>query len=375
MHINTQRPRVLVLMSQDHQLKMKDGSKMETGFYAEELAEPLDAFRALGADIVVATENGGQPVVDQRSLNPAWVGKIKSEELTKFVDDAPELKNPKSYADLQGGNFDAVLIPGGHIAAKLGGSKEVGRLLNQARAANAQIFAICHGSAALLAMGGLDGTAVTAFTAGGEVGTEAEGKIDLGQDFTNQGAHFSSSKGGPYEGYVVGDKGITTGQNPASAALLAQAIPQVMNGEAPEQFVMFSNHQEVKASPDEVFQKIGNFDTMAWHPGITQEGSYVDGGQRHLVSSQLPGVTFVENQLPSTQANTLNYQMVGGLPPNWQVEPKVELTVAPNEAGGSTVTVTRSADTSRGGLEALEGVSTAATGFDRAGLAALAAEE
>lgn len=369
------KPKVMVLMSQDHQLKMKDGSTMETGFYAEELAEPLDAFRALGADITVATENGGQPVVDPRSLNPASVGKAKSQELAKFVAEAPELKNPTPYSELNGGSFDAVFVPGGHIAAKLGTSSEVGRLLNQAKAANAQIFTICHGSAALLAMDGLEGTAVTAFTAEGEVGTEAEGKIDLGQDFTNKGAHFTSSKGGPYAGYVVSDDGVTSGQNPASASILAEAIPSVMDGSAPEQFVSFTNQQDLKAAPDEVFDKIGHFDTMPWHPGIAQEGSSVDGEQRHLVSSQLPGVTFVENHQPNEGERTLNYQMVGGLPPEWQVEPEVKLQVAANEAGGSTVTIQRTADTTAGGIAAMEGVSTAATGFDRGGLDALKAAE
>jgi putative intracellular protease/amidase len=371
MQIHSHKPRVLVLMSQESQLKLKDGSTMDTGFYAEELAEPLDAFRQMQADVVVATEHGQSPVVDPNSLDPASLGQTKAKELKNFVETAPELKQPKSYADVNGANFDAVLIPGGHIAAKLGGDKEVGRLLNQARAANAEIIAICHGSAALLALGDLDGTAVTAFTAEGEIGTGAEGQIDLGTDLAEAGAHFTSSKGGPYEGYVVRDNGITTGQNPASAKLMADRIPDIMSGKAPEQFVSFSNQTTVPEGPDETFEKIGHFDTMSWHPGITQDGSYVEGGQRHLVSSQLPGVTFVENKLPSSEPRELNYQMVGGLPPTWQVEPEVNLSVSPNESGGSLVTVERFADTTLGGLEAMEGVSTAATGFDRAGLSAL----
>lgn len=358
-------------MSQEDQLKLKDGSTMDTGFYAEELAEPLDAFRELQAEVVVATEEGGRPVVDPNSLDPKSLGTAKAQELKEFVETAPELKSPKSYAEVNGENFDAVLIPGGHIAAKLGQDSEVGRLLKQARAANAEIIAICHGSAALLALGDLEGTAVTAFTAKGEVGTPAEGQIDLGADLAEAGAHFTEAKSGPYEGYAVRDNGITTGQNPASARLVADLIPSIMNGDAPEQLVSFSNHTNVTDGPEQVFEKIGQFDTMAWHPGISQDGSFVDGEQRHLVSSQLPGVTFVENQLPSNEERTLRYQMVGGLPPEWQAEPKVELTVDATENGGSEVTVTRTCDTTRGGLAALEGVSAAATGFDRAGLDSL----
>ena len=61
-------PSVLFVLSASDHWTLKDGTRHETGFWAEEFVVPHDVFADAGWDVAVATPGGVAPTVDQTSL-------------------------------------------------------------------------------------------------------------------------------------------------------------------------------------------------------------------------------------------------------------------------------------------------------------------
>ena len=59
---------LLVLTGVDH-WTLDDGAHQPTGFWAEELTEPMRVFRDAGVDVTIATPGGVRPTVDEASLS------------------------------------------------------------------------------------------------------------------------------------------------------------------------------------------------------------------------------------------------------------------------------------------------------------------
>ncbi len=92
---------LFVLTGADH-WTLADGSKRPTGFWAEEVVAPYQAFTAAGHEIVVATPGGVVPPLGQGSLAPEFNG---GEEGAKTMTDAlasiGEIQHPISLEDVE----------------------------------------------------------------------------------------------------------------------------------------------------------------------------------------------------------------------------------------------------------------------------------
>jgi putative intracellular protease/amidase len=86
----------------------------EEGYWAEECVEPLTTLESAGVDVTVATPSGGEPVVDERSLDPEDVGEERVESFRETIDSHPELTDPIPLAEPDADEYDAVVFPGGH---------------------------------------------------------------------------------------------------------------------------------------------------------------------------------------------------------------------------------------------------------------------
>ena len=64
---------LLVLSAADH-WTLADGRRHPTGFWAEELIEPMRVFRDAGVDVTIATPGGVRPTVDEASLSAEGAG-------------------------------------------------------------------------------------------------------------------------------------------------------------------------------------------------------------------------------------------------------------------------------------------------------------
>ncbi|MBV9139909.1 MAG: type 1 glutamine amidotransferase domain-containing protein [Pseudonocardiales bacterium] len=228
--------KILFVMTGASYWTLKDGTRHPTGYWAEEFAAPYSALTAAGHEVVVATPEGVVPHVDVMSLRPSMAGSEQiALELEEVLRSAEELRRPIELADARLEDYDAVYYPGGHGPMEdLWVNADSGRLLTAALASGKPLAIVCHAPAALLAtrrkgVSPFAGYQVTAYTNDEEdaVGLAAKARWLLEDELVNMGIHFT--RGDIWKPYTVVDRSLHTGQNPASAAPLAQQLLKVLN--------------------------------------------------------------------------------------------------------------------------------------------------
>jgi len=207
-----------------------------TGFYYEELAAPYWAFTDAGFEVEIASIQGGPGAHDPSSL--------KAEEAARPVEVRRFLADPAAMAKLadtllvEAANpdrYDGVFLSGGHGTMwDLPGSGAlagfVSTLFDQGKA----VGAVCHGPAGLVSAKRADGQPIVAghrvngFTDAEEeeAGLTAVMPFLLESRLRELGGRF---EGGPnFQPYAVRDGNLTTGQNPASSALTAAHVVDIV---------------------------------------------------------------------------------------------------------------------------------------------------
>ena len=228
--------KVLFMVSGATYWVLKHGTRYATGYWAEEFANPYTIVTEAGHEVVVATPNGVTPNVDMMSLRPEMAGGVKGAlELEAIIRSAEVMRRPLALSNVRLEDYDAVYLPGGHgPMADLAFDADVGRLLTAQLASGNPLFIVCHGPASLLAtrihgVSPFKGYRVTCFTNEEEeaVGLapratwllETELKEKIGIEF---------SRGEIWKPYMVEDRNLVTGQNPASATILAKRLLEVL---------------------------------------------------------------------------------------------------------------------------------------------------
>jgi putative intracellular protease/amidase len=224
--------KVLFIVSGATYLVLKDGTRYATGYWAEEFARPYKAITDAGHEVVVATPGGTTPNVDMMSLRPSMAdGEQGALDLEAIIRSAEVMRRPLQLSDVRLEDYDAVYLPGGHGPMQdLAFDADAGRLLTAQLALGKPLAIVCHAPAAMLAtrihgQSPFRGYRVTCFTNEEEeaVGLapktmwllETELKEKVGVEF---------SRGPIWEPYMVEDRNLITGQNPHSAAILAQRL-------------------------------------------------------------------------------------------------------------------------------------------------------
>ena len=232
--------KILFIVSGATYWVLKDGTRYATGYWAEEFANPYKIITEAGHEVVVGTPNGVTPNVDMMSLRPAMAGGEQGAlELEAIIRSAEAMRRPLKLTDVRLEDYDAVYLPGGHgPMSDLAFDADVGRLLTAQLASGNPLFIVCHGPAAMLAtrihgVSPFKGYRVTGFTNEEEeaVGLasrvtwllETDLKEKIGVDF---------SRGEIWKPYMVEDRNLVTGQNPASAAVLGRRLVEVLGESA-----------------------------------------------------------------------------------------------------------------------------------------------
>jgi len=230
-------PKVLFVVTSHAQLG--DTGK-PTGWYLPEFAHPYDVLKD-HVKITVASPKGGEAPLDPSSVEASKDDKISVNFLHK---DETLWKNTEKLEKFLGhaGDYEAIFFVGGHGPMfDLATDATSHKLINEFYSHNKIVAAVCHGPAALthvkLASGGylLDGQPVTGFsnTEEDQVGLTSAMPFSL-EDALNQatGGKFvkASEPWGPRV-VVARDGRLITGQNPASAAGVGQAIHDAIFGE------------------------------------------------------------------------------------------------------------------------------------------------
>jgi len=223
-----EKPVLVVLTSH---AQMGDTGK-PTGFFLGELTHPLEVFEKSGVPVELASIQGGEPPVDGLDL--------KDEINARYWND-PEFRAKiaatKKLSGLDPGDYSAVFFSGGHGTMwDFPEDTAVQKFAREIYEAGAPVGAVCHGPAALVNVKLSDGTylvagkEVSAFTNSEEekVGLTKVVPFLLASKLEERGAKHLAAP--DFEKQVVSSGRLVTGQNPASAAGVAEKMVEMLKG-------------------------------------------------------------------------------------------------------------------------------------------------
>ncbi len=250
---------VLVVLSDSDHLDLRDGRAFQTGFYLNELMQPVQALREAGHTITFATPRGAAPTLDRSSVDKMYFGGDEAAmnaslallgELKLTSPDGSPVLSLARVEQLGYDRFDAVYVPGGHAPMQdLLTSPELGRLLTDFHAKGKTTTLVCHGPIALLStlpdapafVRSLEADAAASqpgwIYAGYQLTVISNQEEEIAKALLDGGAmkfypqtaleaagarHLSNQT--PFSPNVVIDRELITGQNPASAPAVAQAL-------------------------------------------------------------------------------------------------------------------------------------------------------
>lgn len=202
----------------------------KTGFWLEEFAAPYYVFKDAGADITLASPQGGHPPLDPKSDEPdAQTEATRRFKQDKEAQDA--LANTVKLSSVSAAEFDAVFYPGGHGPLwDLAEDKDSISLIEATYAAGKPTALVCHAPGALRHAKAPDGSplvrgkSVAGFTNTEEAAVGLTKVVPfLVEDLLKEnGGHYSKTD--DWQSYVVTDGNLITGQNPASSEAGAKAV-------------------------------------------------------------------------------------------------------------------------------------------------------
>lgn len=185
-------------------------------------------------DLTFASPKGGIAPLDQGSVEMFK----EDEESQRFLKEHKDKwMNTKPLSDFKASDFDAIFYPGGHgPVIDLADDQKSKDLITEFYEAGKPTAAVCHGPVVFSAVKLSNGTAlvkgktVTGFT---NVEEEQVGLLDemrkfhvLEDELQSAGATFV--KADPWGEKVVTDGNLITGQNPASARGVGEAIAKAL---------------------------------------------------------------------------------------------------------------------------------------------------
>ncbi len=168
--------KVLIVVSSENKITLKDNVTHTTGFFLSELMVPTKALLNAGYEITVANPTGNRPVMDKNSDSAFWFGdvpgasaeaKAKAQrdyaearalcERLRLCGNRDSVEAPEAARKLRDvigelGQFAGVFFPGGHAPMEdLWKDRDVGTVLRFFHKAGKPTGLICHGPIALLA--------------------------------------------------------------------------------------------------------------------------------------------------------------------------------------------------------------------------------
>jgi putative intracellular protease/amidase len=209
-----------------------EGTGQPTGAWLEELAAPYYTFVDAGHDPIIASIKGGSAAIDPLSLQAPWLSPFGQ----RFnVDEGAKRRSLQTVelASVGAKEVDVVYAVGGVAAAwDFPDCEDLTRIVTEVNARGNCVAGVCHGvlglTGAKSATGRplVEGRAVTGVSNAEEVLTGFDKIVPVMPEnrLLELGARYSCAA--PFERHVVRDGNLMTGQNPASAGPLAEAILQ-----------------------------------------------------------------------------------------------------------------------------------------------------
>lgn len=209
-----------------------DGTGKKTGFWFNELATPFWGFYDAGYEVTIASIKGGYAHADPLSAQ----GEFVTPSVERFMSSEfamAQLEHTPSIDEVNDSNYSTLFLCGGHGTLwDFKQSRGLAKVVGDFYASEKLIGSVCHGPTGLLSAKKPDGSPLveglqlTSFTDAEEKLTPHQ-YIDalpyhLEDALVAKGASFQNE--GPNAQFVVIEKGLITGQNPASVDLVTKTL-------------------------------------------------------------------------------------------------------------------------------------------------------
>jgi putative intracellular protease/amidase len=199
-----------------------------TGYFFPEVAHPWEVFEKAGIALEYASPLGGSPHEDGYDEKDAGQRAFRASKAIR------RMTRSRKLSEVDVLDYDALFFPGGlGPMVDIATDPEVKRTVIRAWNAGMIVSAVCHGPAAFLGARLEDGTPLvkghklTSFTNAEERGyADADVPFHLQTALVDEGAQFEETA--IWQPKVVVDGRLITGQNPASAGPMAQAVVEAM---------------------------------------------------------------------------------------------------------------------------------------------------
>ncbi len=205
-----------------------------TGLWLGELTHFMDTAEKAGYQVEIASPAGGYVPIDPESLMLQELGHAvglggpvhRHYEDRAFMD---RLINTMKAGDADPSGYDAIYMTGGHGVC-FDFPKGLAEVTSRFWEAGKIVSAVCHGPAGLLEVkvGGeylVSNKDVTGFswTEEGLAKRKKAVPYNLEEELKKRGAKYTKSSI-PFKSFIVEDGRLITGQNPASAAAVGEAV-------------------------------------------------------------------------------------------------------------------------------------------------------
>ncbi|WP_223538955.1 type 1 glutamine amidotransferase domain-containing protein [Pseudomonas sp. BF-R-12] len=256
---NAQASNVLIVLSDSDHLDLKDQKVFATGFYLNELMQPVKLLLDAGHSVTFATPTGKAPTLDQSSNDKMYFNndlaalqahKALLDQLKVTSKGESPVISLARVEQIGYEHFDAVYVPGGHAPMQdLLHSAALGKLLNNFHDNGKTTALVCHGPIALLSTLADPVAFTRQLETAGKASTKgwtyagykftvisnqeeelAKGLLNGGamkfypQTALEQAGGVYRSNTSPWASNVVIDRELVTGQNPGSALDVGKAI-------------------------------------------------------------------------------------------------------------------------------------------------------
>lgn len=213
--------------------EVANGTK--TGIWLEEFTTPYYLLTEEGIEVTVASPNGGKAPIDPKSIT----GEYATASVKRFLKDPKsqeKLNRTVNLKSIKPENFDAIFYPGGHGPMwDLPENKLSISLIESFFNAGKPVALVCHAPAALKNVKTKDGDylikgkIIAGFTNSEEKAGQSTEMVPFSLEdmLKERGAKYES--GSDWAPFAVQDGPLITGQNPASANLVAEKILKLLS--------------------------------------------------------------------------------------------------------------------------------------------------
>lgn len=227
MATGNQQKRVLLVMSSFDEMGI---SGKQTGTWFTELAAPYYILTEAGYEVVFASPEGGAAPIDLLSMKAPFT----TEYTERFFNDPVAMfaaQNTRKLREVDYSTFDALFVPGGYgLIWDLASDSYAIKMIRDFYESDRPVAMVCHAPAILrdikLSNGEylVNGVDLTGFKNAEDSEIELLHHLlfSLEDELKGRGANYISKAN--WEANVVEDGALMTGQSPASAPPLAEAL-------------------------------------------------------------------------------------------------------------------------------------------------------